>query len=672
MFSSYWLHVVLGGISFYLVSSVQASLTSSASSKLRNSASPGYRGVGDACPERCSTSGASYGNWSVYHSLEQTQMCQQTIFSLFFNIYDDVDDPTRQHKIYACSSYGPDWTNLPTQNSPVATVNNTNSSYQLGWWTDGTFQPIAIQSRAREMGKYFTSGYGSTNQSAILFVQTGGGAAGIYIGKGLQNEGIVDFALGYLRDNVQSLNVHSGNVAMQLCGPDYDADHTFGFIAASNGTFTQVQDTVQTWYKGDCLSFYASKNITGPSYFTTPSRSSGNATNATGSINSTSLYSASGSKRLRARDDCTTVQVQSGDSCASLAAECGISAADFTEYNSASDLCSTLQPGQHVCCSSGTLPDFAPSPNADGSCASYTIVSGDSCSAIAATYSLTVDDLNTYNEDTWGWGGCSDLLIGNIICLSSGTPPMPATDANAVCGPTVVGTVVPTEGTALADLNPCPLNACCNIWGQCGITADFCTATNSSTGAPGTAAPGTNGCISNCGTDIIKSGPPATYRSVAYYEGANLDRACLYQDALQVDTSLTHLHFAFGTLDPNNYTVSVGDALSMYEFGNFKRVSGPLRILTIGGWDFSTSTSTYTIFREGVTAANRLAMATSIANFINDNGLDGVDIDWEYPGVCLTRRRYAIIPMLTGFRRQTFPAFPLPTQMTAQTTWPFW
>jgi GH18 family chitinase len=104
---------------------------------------------------------------------------------------------------------------------------------------------------------------------------------------------------------------------------------------------------------------------------------------------------------------------------------------------------------------------------------------------------------------------------------------------------------------------------------------------------------------------------------------------------LQVDASLTHLHFAFGTLDPTNYTVSVGDALSSYEFENLKRLSGPLRILTIGGWDFSTGPSTYAIFREGVTAANRLAMATSIANFIKDNGLDGVDIDWEYPGVCI-------------------------------------
>ncbi|RMJ23485.1 hypothetical protein PHISP_05635 [Aspergillus sp. HF37] len=38
------------------------------------------------------------------------------------------------------------------------------------------------------------------------------------------------------------------------------------------------------------------------------------------------------------------------------------------------------------------------------------------------------------------------------------------------------------------------------------------------------------------------------------------------------------------------------------------------------------------IFREGVRPANRLKFATNIANYIKDNYLDGVDIDWEYPG----------------------------------------
>lgn len=129
------------------------------------------------------------------------------------------------------------------------------------------------------------------------------------------------------------------------------------------------------------------------------------------------------------------------------------------------------------------------------------------------------------------------------------------------------------------------------------------------------------------------SGPPATYRSIGYFEGYNLDRPCLYQDISQLDVSAyTHIYYGFGVLS-SSYVVQLPGVTNNYEFKLFRGIQGPRRILSIGGWDFSTDPSTYMIFREGVTAANRLTMATNIANFINDNGLDGVNIDWEYPGV---------------------------------------
>jgi GH18 family chitinase len=65
------------------------------------------------------------------------------------------------------------------------------------------------------------------------------------------------------------------------------------------------------------------------------------------------------------------------------------------------------------------------------------------------------------------------------------------------------------------------------------------------------------------------------------------------------------------------------------------KVPGPKKILFFGGWDFSALPATYNIFRQGVKLANRLTMVTNIANFIKEKDLDGVDIDWEYPGVCL-------------------------------------
>ncbi|KAF2160903.1 glycoside hydrolase family 18 protein, partial [Zasmidium cellare ATCC 36951] len=191
-------------------------------------------------------------------------------------------------------------------------------------------------------------------------------------------------------------------------------------------------------------------------------------------------------------------------------------------------------------------------------------------------------------------------------------------------------TVAPPAGTNFSTMNEYPLNACCDAFGQCGTTEEFCTNTN--TGVPGSRAPGTNGCISNCGTDVVIGAKPSTYMKFGFYEGYNLGRPCLYQTPGQIDTSnYTHLGYSFGTLS-TDYEVQIGDPLSMYTWDEFLRLEGPSKILVIGRWAFSTDTDTYNIFRQGVTAENRQTMANNIATFVKNSNVDGVCIDWEYPG----------------------------------------
>ena len=329
---------------------------------------------------------------------------------------------------------------------------------------------------------------------------------------------------------------------------------------------------------------------------------------------------------------CSTIRVQSGDSCASLAARCGINSTDFYDYNPQANLCSTLTPGQYICCSSGSLPDLAPKTNANGTCATYLVQPGDTCNQLAVDYPpLTVNEIEQYNNATWGWLGCSDLQAHQYMCLSSGTPPFPAPVAGTACGPQVPNTVEPANGTNWASLNPCPLNACCDIWGQCGTFPEFCTVTNSTTGAPGTAAPGSNGCISNCGVALENdSTPPAEFASIGYFEGFNSQRPCLNMAAKSIDTSrYTHIHYAFGNITAD---FGVNDGGYTDQFTEFTQLNGVKRILSFGGWDFSTNPATYMIFREGVSVANRNLLAQNIVQFITTNGLDGVDFDWEYPG----------------------------------------
>ncbi|KAK4443149.1 glycoside hydrolase, partial [Podospora aff. communis PSN243] len=338
---------------------------------------------------------------------------------------------------------------------------------------------------------------------------------------------------------------------------------------------------------------------------------------------------------VAARATCRYIRVAAGSGCWQVMQDCGgISEADLKLWNGA-NVCNTLQPGQVICCSAGTPPDFTPQPNPDGTCATYTVKAGDTCTAIGAANSLTVERIEDINKNTYGFPGCNSLQPNQIICLSPGRPPFPNPQPGHICGPMVPGTIPPppTSPTPWQDLNPCPLRACCNVWGQCGTTPDFCTPAPADNGAPGTAKPGSNGCISSCGVAITNNDvAPAQFMRVGYFEAWNRHRGCLHMDVkdmVNTKTRYTHVHFAFADITAD-YRVDVSKVQA--EFEGFKALRGIKRILSFGGWSFSTEADTAPIFREGVTDENRVLFARNVVGFMNEHGLDGVDFDWEYPG----------------------------------------
>lgn len=131
------------------------------------------------------------------------------------------------------------------------------------------------------------------------------------------------------------------------------------------------------------------------------------------------------------------LQVQPGDGCWSLAQRCGVSQQDLTRFNPNANFCNTLIPEQYVCCSEGTLPDFSPKPNSNGDCFAYTVQAGDYCASIGAGHKMDWTKIDQYNKQTWGWQGCEGIQPGQKICLSTGSPPFPASISVAVCGPEV-------------------------------------------------------------------------------------------------------------------------------------------------------------------------------------------------------------------------------------------
>jgi hypothetical protein len=160
-------------------------------------------------------------------------------------------------------------------------------------------------------------------------------------------------------------------------------------------------------------------------------------------------------RELHPRVKCCYIRVEGGDTCPSLATRCGIGLRALESFNQGTpDFCNRIQPGQPVCCSSGTLPVVGPGPNPDGSCRYHEVQQDEICQTIAACYGVTTADLFDFNKETWSWNGCA-FRVGLRICVSVGFPPLPASVWNADCGPMVPGTEPPKEGEELAEMNPC-------------------------------------------------------------------------------------------------------------------------------------------------------------------------------------------------------------------------
>ncbi|PYH32949.1 glycoside hydrolase, partial [Aspergillus neoniger CBS 115656] len=564
------------------------------------------------CPDACSASDDPF-NWMTYHSTSRVAACDEPML-LDFAIFNPLNGSQTHSTIYACTTDSSTNSTLSRRSEGGGNVTRLSVDLEFGAWGLASKPADSQLSGAlADIETYMVAGH----QKNSLFGLSGNTAVGIYIGGRLDSSTTATNIIQEMLDQVSTHGVLE-QMAMQYCGST--ANYVAGVAVNTNGDLSAVQELVKTWTNGDCVSGFGSRTTVPTTLITVSTSDKDDGTVAARSL--------SGTLQSRA-DSCSTVQVVSGDSCATLVTECGITSTEFYEYNTASDLCSTLAVGQYVCCSSGDLPDLSPYSN--GTCYTYLVESGDSCSSIAAAYSLSLDDIESYNNHTWGWLGCDDLQAGENICRSSGDPPFPAPVTGTTCGPQVPGTTANgTDYSEWATLNPCTLNACCDVWGQCGTTPEFCTITESTTGNPGTAEANTNGCISNCGTDIINnSTAPDEFFSIGYFEAFNVERTCLKMNAYMIDTSkYTHVIYAFGTINAD-YSITINETTQFEQFLNLTNVK---KIVSFGGWTFSTDTDTYTIFREGVTANNRATLAKSISDFVSQYDLDGVDFDWEYPG----------------------------------------
>lgn len=89
---------------------------------------------------------------------------------------------------------------------------------------------------------------------------------------------------------------------------------------------------------------------------------------------------------------------------------------------------------------------------------------------------------------------------------------------------------------------------------------------------------------------------------------------------------VTHINYAFGNVRPDFRSVGIDNEARLKAVVAVKKRAGHLKVLlSIGGWGSGN-------FSEmAADADNRAAFAADCKRVIDQFGLDGIDIDWEYP-----------------------------------------
>ncbi|KAI1739462.1 glycoside hydrolase superfamily [Xylaria scruposa] len=596
----------------------------------------GFDPLHKPCPRSCSEN-PSQADWTSYYSVDRLTVCGEPMLLTFATFYD-LEDPDTLLKIRTCTAGDAETSvNALTEASITESVASSspppvcyeaapvNATAEWITWapshgrrntnSSGSYEDILTSLRNTQT---FLKDALNCEES-IVYGYSRGTVVGVYAGPKIQNRGI---ATGFVQDTIDRLVAANkgapSRMVAQVCGGDLNSDNHLGIVIDPFGDLAWAQKALRSWSEAKCVAKSASQGAAETSNhgITVPTIMK--------KIESRAMLRT---KPLSAKSDCHKVQAVYGDTIKSLASSCQVSVRDFSRYNNLpADW--TPSPYQWVCCSSG-VTRRATDPRPDGTCASYIVQNQDTCSIIANKQGIRQGDLYAYNQETYGWGGCNSLYPGMRICVGPGTPRLPAPNKDAVCGPTKPGTENPVGDEKIEDLSPCPIKACCNIWGNCGVDIDFCVPTESETGNPGTAKPNTNGCVQNCGLELVTGPPPSDFIKVGYFESWNSERPCLHMSPKDIPSSYTHVHYAFADVT-TDYTVSLGKFADVFE--EFKALKGRKRIVAFGGWAFSTEPATYQYFRQGTKPENREKFAAACVDFVVSEGLDGIDFDWEYPG----------------------------------------
>jgi hypothetical protein len=308
----------------------------------------------DPCPKPCSEVGPDPINWTRIPRLDALEYCDEPL--LFeINVQNDLNGDGAKVPLRACSQAEsvtkPDLDGrqagslLSIANNCGAEVEKTTLDAQAtNSGSNLSARDLSAEHLHAAVGQLFSYlERAPTCGATIFFAKAGNVAAGLYSGAEIHH----DSAINVLKTFQE--RVGKGDRMLQLCEADTSAARTFGVVVGTLESLADVQGAVKAWTNNECIK-PGSEDSSVPVKVDIGVLVSSVAasTNSSNAANTPSRH-----KRALCRD----IQVNEGDSCASLASRCGVSGFNFEKFNPKTNFCGTLMPKQYVCCTAGDLPD---------------------------------------------------------------------------------------------------------------------------------------------------------------------------------------------------------------------------------------------------------------------------------------------------------------------------
>ncbi|KAJ5710555.1 hypothetical protein N7488_004711 [Penicillium malachiteum] len=197
------------------------------------------------CPATCSIYDPN--EWYVYSSASRVALCNETML-LDFNIFNELNNSQTHSTIRTCTSEDLGSLSGGSQGLLDSQTYKTSATYEIGsWGSSGTSSDLEDASTLlQDMESSIMGNF----QKSILFGYFNGIAAGVYLGEDLARAENVQFAMQEMVNTSASASYSAA--AFQYCGSS--SSTTMGIAIDLTGDLSAVQQHVQTWHQGGCVS----------------------------------------------------------------------------------------------------------------------------------------------------------------------------------------------------------------------------------------------------------------------------------------------------------------------------------------------------------------------------------------------------------------------------------